>query len=100
EQTYPLGPLPVPEIGAATAAAGAGGGAVELFALRAAAVVPGFAVTGQNAADVIRLCGRLDGIPLAIELAAVRLRALPLPELVSQLEDGIRLLTVSRRGTS
>ncbi len=46
------------------------------------------------------MCRRLDGIPLAIEFAAVRLRALPLPELASQLESGIRTLTVSRRGTS
>jgi DNA-binding CsgD family transcriptional regulator len=48
----------------------------------------------------VRLCQRLDGIPLAIEFAAVRLRALPLTELVGQLESGIRMLTVSRRGTS
>ena len=46
----------------------------------------------------MRLCRRLDGIPLAIELAAVRLRALPLAELADQLESGIGMLTVSRRG--
>jgi non-specific serine/threonine protein kinase len=88
EHAFPLLPLPAP------------GAAVELFAQRAAAVVPGFSVTPGNRADVVRLCQRLDGIPLAIEFAAVRLRALPLPELVSQLESGIRTLTVSRRGTS
>lgn len=87
EHAFPLPPLP------ASAAA-------DLFAQRAAAVVPGFTVTPQNQADVVRLCQRLDGIPLAIELAAVRLRALPLAELASQLESGIRMLTVSRRGTS
>jgi non-specific serine/threonine protein kinase len=90
EHAFPLLPL----------SASAGGDAVELFAHRAAAVVPGFTVTPQNQADVVRLCRRLDGIPLAIELAAVRLRALPLAGLASQLESGIRLLTVSRRGTS
>jgi len=90
EHAFPLLPL----------CASAGGDAVELFAHRAAAVVPGFTVTPQNQADVVRLCRRLDGIPLAIELAAVRLRALPLAGLASQLESGIRLLTVSRRGTS
>jgi predicted ATPase/DNA-binding CsgD family transcriptional regulator len=74
--------------------------AVELFAQRAAAVLPGFTLTPRNQADIVRLCTRLDGIPLAIEFAAVRLRALPLGELASQLESGIRLLTVSRRGTS
>jgi predicted ATPase/DNA-binding CsgD family transcriptional regulator len=61
--------------------------AIELFARRASAVVPGFAVTSANRADVIRLCQRLDGIPLAIELAAVRLRALPLAELADRLEQ-------------
>jgi predicted ATPase/DNA-binding CsgD family transcriptional regulator len=90
EHTFPLLPLSVM----------AGGDAAELFAHRAAAVVPGFTVTPQNQPDVARLCRRLDGVPLAIELAAVRLRALPLAELASQLESGIRLLTVSRRGTS
>jgi non-specific serine/threonine protein kinase len=88
EHAFPLLPLP------------ADNDAVDLFAQRAAAVVPGFTVTPQNRADVVRLCQRLDGIPLAIEFAAVRLRALPLTELVSQLETGIKMLTVSRRGTS
>jgi predicted ATPase/DNA-binding NarL/FixJ family response regulator len=88
EHAFPL--LPLPPAGAA----------VELFAQRAAAVVPGFSITPRNRADVVRVCRRLDGIPLAIEFAAVRLRALPLPELASQLDSGIRTLTVSRRGTS
>ncbi|MGH3248001.1 MAG: ATP-binding protein, partial [Trebonia sp.] len=88
EHAFPLLPLPAED------------DAADLFAQRAAAVAPGFTVTPQNRADVVRLCQRLDGIPLAIELAAVRLRALPLGELASQLESGIRMLTVSRRGTS
>jgi predicted ATPase/DNA-binding CsgD family transcriptional regulator len=74
--------------------------AVDLLAQRAAAVVPGFAVTPRNRSDAVRLCRLLDGIPLAIELAAVRLRALPLPELVSQLESGMGTLSLSRRGVS
>ena len=61
--------------------------AVELFALRAAAVLPGFTVTDANRADVIRVCRRLDGMPLAIELAAVRLRALPLSELAARIDQ-------------
>ena len=98
EHTFRLQPLPVPGPEDAIAAAGAGD-AVELFAQRAMAAVPGFAVNAVNRADVIRLCRRLDGIPLAIELAAVRLRALPLPELTDRLESRFHVLTGGRRGT-
>jgi predicted ATPase/DNA-binding CsgD family transcriptional regulator len=73
------------------------GDAVGLFAQCAAAVVPGFAVTDANRADVIRLCQRLDGLPLAIELATVRLRAIPLGQLAERLQDRFRLLTGGRR---
>jgi predicted ATPase/DNA-binding CsgD family transcriptional regulator len=73
------------------------GDAVELFSQRAAAVVPGFTVTNANRADMIRLCQRLDGMPLAIELAAVRLRAVPLPQLAGRLEEHFRILTGGRR---
>jgi predicted ATPase/DNA-binding NarL/FixJ family response regulator len=71
--------------------------AVTLFGLRAAAAVPGFAVTDANRADVLRLCRRLDGIPLAIELATVRLRALPLDQLAGRLDERFRLLTGEHR---
>ena len=75
------------------------GDAVELFAKRAAAALPGFAVTDANRPDVIRLCRRLDGIPLAVEFAAVRVRALPLAELAERLEARFSVLTGARRGT-
>jgi non-specific serine/threonine protein kinase len=75
-----------------------GGDAVELFALRAISAVPDFAITPENAADVIRLCRRLDGIPLAIELAAVQLRALPLDELLDRLNHRFTVLTGGRPG--
>ncbi len=74
------------------------GSAVELFLQRAAAAVPGFTITPDDLPDVIRLCQRLDGIPLAIELAAVRLRALPLSELASRLDQRLALLTGGHRG--
>ncbi|GAA2264624.1 LuxR C-terminal-related transcriptional regulator [Streptomyces atrovirens] len=73
------------------------GDAAELFAQRAAAVVPGFQVTDDNRDDVRALCRRLDGIPLAIELATVRLRAIPLEQLAARLEDRFRVLTGGRR---
>ena len=71
---------------------------MELFLERAAAAVPGFTATTDDLPDVIRLCQRLDGIPLAIELAAVRLRALPLDELASRLDQRLALLTSGQRG--
>jgi predicted ATPase len=77
--------------GAATAAGD--GDAVELFARRAAAAAPGFTVTDANRADVIRICRGLDGIPLAIELAAGRLRDLGLAEVSSRLDRRLSLLT-------
>ncbi|WP_329121911.1 ATP-binding protein [Streptomyces sp. NBC_01465] len=71
--------------------------AVRLFAQRAAAVDPDFVLTEANRPGVSALCRRLDGIPLAIELATVRLRALPLTELTARVEDRFRLLTGGRR---
>jgi non-specific serine/threonine protein kinase len=95
EQLVRLGPLPVTSPDGIVGR----GDAVELFAQRAASAVPGFAVTRENLQDVTRLCERLDGIPLAIELAAVRLRALPLIELVQRLESQFCVLTGGRRGS-
>jgi non-specific serine/threonine protein kinase len=94
EYTFPIGPLPVPEPGAPWRACG--GDAVELFALRAGAAVPGFSVTPENAPDVVQVCRRLDGIPLAIELAAVRLRTLPLADLVGRLNHRFDVLLEGR----
>ena len=101
EHTFPVGPLPVPEndwLPVPATFVADGGDAVELFALRAATAVPDFAITPENAADVIRLCRRLDGIPLAIELAAVQLRALPLDELLDRLNHRFTVLTGGRPG--
>lgn len=73
--------------------------AVKLFAERAAEVSPGLTLTGENAATVGRLCRRLDGIPLAIELAAGRARMLSVEEIAAGLDDRFRLLA-DRRATS
>ncbi|HUL98150.1 MAG TPA: adenylate/guanylate cyclase domain-containing protein, partial [Mycobacterium sp.] len=71
--------------------------AVELFADRARRVRPDFLVTDDNAAAVREICRRLDGMPLAIELAAARVRAMSLDEIVDSLHDRFRLLTGGAR---
>ncbi|MCJ1676403.1 winged helix-turn-helix domain-containing protein [Streptomyces sp. APSN-46.1] len=72
--------------------------AAELFTARAKEASPGFTVTESSAALVAELCARLDGIPLALELAATRVRALGLEELSARLGDRFRLLGAGRRG--
>jgi predicted ATPase/class 3 adenylate cyclase len=67
--------------------------AVRLFIDRASAVKPGFAVTVQNAPAIAQICWRLDGIPLAIELAAARARVLTPEQIADRLDDRFRLLT-------
>ncbi|MDJ1137356.1 ATP-binding protein [Streptomyces iconiensis] len=97
EHTYVVPPLEVEEGESGGGLTGADGSAVDLFAQRAAAVVPGFRVTSSNRSEVVALCRRLDGIPLAVELATVRLRALSLAQLAAHLEDRFRVLTGGRR---
>ena len=72
--------------------------AVALLSERASAVVPGFTVDAANAAAVLGVCRRLDGIPLALELAAVRLGALTLDQLSRGLADELSILGSGRRG--
>ena len=71
--------------------------AIELFTDRARLARPDFAVTDDNAAAVGEICRRLDGMPLAIELAAARVRALSLAEILDSLHDRFRLLTGGAR---
>jgi non-specific serine/threonine protein kinase len=98
ERICPVSPLSVPP---EASLPGNGGGrryeALALFEERAAAVVHGFALNEDNRVAVAQLCRRLDGLPLAIELAAVRLRALTVNEILARLEDRFRLLTIGNR---
>jgi predicted ATPase len=71
--------------------------AVELFEERARAALPGFELGGENAADVARICFLLDGLPLALELAAGRIAALGPGELAERLDDRFRLLRAGSR---
>ena len=96
EALYPVPPLALPVPGA-TADEALPYSALRLFADRAAAVRPGFTVDAGNVADVIEICRRLDGLPLAIELAAARMRALTVGQLADRLDDRFRLLTGGSR---
>jgi non-specific serine/threonine protein kinase len=103
EQEYPVPPLaqgPVrwhPGRRLPDAGALAGYEAVALFAARARAVLPDFRVTEENARTVAEVCARLDGLPLAIELAAARAKVLPPPVLLARLSRRLTLLTGGAR---
>jgi len=93
EREYPVPPLPLPAgPGAASAAEVAASPAVALFVDRARAVRPGFALTEGNAAAVAEICRRLEGLPLAIELAAARIRLLDPPALLHRLVSSLDAL--------
>jgi predicted ATPase/class 3 adenylate cyclase/DNA-binding CsgD family transcriptional regulator len=90
EARYRLGPLTVPDLGDLADAAGAE--AVVLFADRACQADAHFVLDGQSGPEVARLVARLDGMPLAIELAAARTEALGVSQLLNRLEDRFALL--------
>jgi len=97
EAVEPLSPLPCPDTYAEATGLGPGDDAVALFAERAAAAVPGFALTTENTATITQICSRLDGLPLAIELAAARLRAMSPEQILDRLSDRFTLLTRGSR---
>ncbi|MFI6793561.1 AfsR/SARP family transcriptional regulator [Nonomuraea sp. NPDC050383] len=101
ERVLPVAPLRLPPPGAAGLLGHPddllGYPAVRLFADRAAAVRPGFAVDAANAAVVAGVCRALDGLPLAIELAAARLRTISLDDVAARLDDRFRLLAKGSR---
>jgi predicted ATPase/DNA-binding CsgD family transcriptional regulator len=94
EQECPVPPLAVPDPSTRpTPGALAACESVRLFAERAAAVAPDFAVDEQNAAAIAQIARRLDGLPLAIELAAARVKLLPPEAILVRLEHSLHLLT-------
>ena len=92
EQTYPVLPLAVPDR-KADAETLLRSEAVQLFVERARLQKPKFSVTQRDAPAIAELCARLDGIPLALELAAARLRSLSIEEINRRLNDRFKLLT-------
>jgi predicted ATPase/DNA-binding CsgD family transcriptional regulator len=97
EVLYPVEPLPLPVAGARTATEVGASDAVRLFGLRARQVEPHFRLDDGNAESVAVICRRLDGIPLAIEMAAARARVLAPAQIVTGLSDRFRLLAGGRR---
>ena len=96
EVVYRVPTLSLPERDADVDAA-LGFDAVRLFVDRAALVDPAFELGIDNVADVVAICCRLDGIPLAIELAAARLRSMSTAQVAARLDERFRLLTVADR---
>ncbi|QVQ51475.1 winged helix-turn-helix domain-containing protein [Spiractinospora alimapuensis] len=96
EVLRPVSPLALPDVGSPAEAAAASP-AVRLFAERARAVRPGFQVDDTTVGDVVTICRTLDGLPLAIELAAARLRALSLSTVTERLADRFDVLTRGNR---
>ena len=92
EQEYPVPPLAL-SAGDEKAGDPSGSEAVRFFVARAGAVRPDFALTPDNAVTVAAICARLDGLPLAIELAAARVKVLPPHALLARLERRLPLLT-------
>ncbi|MCW3051265.1 MAG: DNA-binding transcriptional activator of the family [Chthonomonadales bacterium] len=97
EREFPVSSLTLPEIGA-TAEERLRSASVQLFLDRARAVQPDFQITEHNSADIASLCQRLDGMPLAIELAAARVRGLVPAQMLALLTDRFHLLVDRRAG--
>jgi predicted ATPase/DNA-binding NarL/FixJ family response regulator len=97
EHECPVSPLSLPDAVSASPHAVEESEAVRLFVARAQAAHPGFQLTTENAATVAEICRRLDGLPLAIELAAARIKVLPPAALLQRLDRRLPLLTGTRR---
>ncbi len=114
EVTWRVPSLPVPDLSRWTVPAGATSGSqagddealaalcrnesVQIFSDRAAAVLPTFTVTAGNARAVGLVCQRLDGVPLALELAAARVKVLSVQQIASRLQDALHLLSSGSPG--
>lgn len=101
EQSWPVPPLSMPDLANVAPSRGGyvyGHEALELFEERARKVVPGYVIDKESRPEVARLCQGLDGLPLAIELAAVQLRSMSIEQILERLQDRYRVLTAGNRG--
>ncbi|HRA49219.1 MAG TPA: NB-ARC domain-containing protein, partial [Thermomicrobiales bacterium] len=100
EREFPIAPLALPSASARLDLEQYGQlDAVRLFLERAQSMQPTFALTTENAAMIADICSRLDGLPLAIELAAARVKVLPISTLLDRLEHRLPILVGGRRDT-
>lgn len=99
EVAWPLPTLSLPDEGAANAREVAASEAVELFVARARDALPSFVLDDASAPAVARICRHLDGLPLALELAAARVRVLAPEQIADRLNDRFRLLRTASRMT-
>lgn len=97
EQRFPVPPLSLPQHGQTSIARAHDSHAVTLFVQRARAIDPGFALTEQQTPAIVQICQRLDGLPLAIELAAARIKALSPNTLLARMENRLQLLSTETR---
>jgi predicted ATPase/DNA-binding CsgD family transcriptional regulator len=98
EQEFTVPPLPVPQAGSAVSAASvAAADSAQLFAIRAAASVPGFTIDDRNAKPIAGIVQRLDGLPLAVELAAARVKLLPPEAIQARLDHSLGFLVGAGR---
>ncbi len=99
EEQYQVPPLSLPQKGEITSPDQLEKSeAVRLFVNRVALVQPAFAITDENSGPIAQICQRLDGMPLALELAAARVRTLSLQQIAERLDDRFHLLTTGSRG--
>lgn len=99
EQRWPVAPLPTPRVSSdLDVAALSAVPSVELFVARARLVDPAFELTARNLDEVVEICRRLDGLPLALELAAARTHVLSPAELLARLTNRFSILGDTRRG--
>lgn len=96
--SLPESPAPQP-YGADHVSSLVGFDAIQLFIERVSAVLPGFRLNTENAPAILEICRRLDGIPLAIELAAARAKVLTVQQIATRLDDRFNLLTAGTKGT-
>jgi len=94
EYQHPVTPLTLPD--GTTLSAAESSGAVQLFVQRARAVQPGFTLTADNVSDVVAICRRLDGLPLAIELCATRVKVLSIKALLGRIDQALDIASTSR----